>query len=604
MERSFRRAGVVFLLLGMPASASALSLSQVSTSQPHPGITLEQYRTSGPAADVWVARVDLCASGVSVEATGAPSSLSTAASFGSGAGLQLAINGDFYKTGPVRVYGRAVSEGVAWPAVQTGIDPSYSGEWFYERFGWIAVGHDRVDLTHTEWVKNNQSTASGWAPDEVAATPPPGTLALVSGFPELVVDGQPHTCSDPTDACFPDRGDMQARHPRSAMGLTQDRTTMLFVVVDGRTPQSSGMYGSELADLMGQLGAWEAFNLDGGGSSQMWIDGLGTVNDARGNNLGNGVRGVANHWGVRATGIGRPGHCPMQPPCDTIPAGGKTMEEEGDCFRTFGPGQYWREESAGHGGHLYWTNAWSTDRPSNWAWWQLHFEEAGTYEIEIYADPTFSVWNAARYLVLAGGQQTELLVDQGAASGWTSLGEFDFAAGGDQFVAVYDDASGTVPADQHIVADALRVTRLGPWCGDGTCGPEEGCESCPADCPPVDEIPNNAEDDDCDGETDEPADVPDASTSTGTDAGEADAGVEGDGGRPADGGPPLADGGPGATGEGEDGGCRCVTDRAGLGFARPIFLLLVFLLLVRPARLRSSERRRASEGRSHRPSPG
>lgn len=78
---------------------------------------------------------------------------------------------------------------------------------------------------------------------------PSGTIALVSGFPELVIAGQTYTCSSPraTD-CFPDRSDIRERHPRTAMGLSEDRRTFILAVVDGRdSPASVGMYGAELA---------------------------------------------------------------------------------------------------------------------------------------------------------------------------------------------------------------------------------------------------------------------------------------------------------------------------------------------------------------------
>jgi hypothetical protein len=50
---------------------------------------------------------------------------------------------------------------------------------------------------------------------------------------------------------------------------------MLLVVVDGRQPgYSVGMTLQELANLMASLGAQNAINLDGGGSSAMWVNGL------------------------------------------------------------------------------------------------------------------------------------------------------------------------------------------------------------------------------------------------------------------------------------------------------------------------------------------
>jgi hypothetical protein len=457
----------------LPATAQAVTLDLQASTTPHPGITLSDYRSASPAADVWVASVDLCENGIAIEASKADTSLSTTASWATGQGLQLGVNGDFFRTGPVRVYGDAVGNGISWPLNQTGLDDAYNSEWYHNDYGWLAFGHDRVYFTHTKWTKNNVDTNTGWAPNTVAPSVPLGTLSLVSGFSQLVVDGIPHTCTNPADGCFPDRSDMDDRHPRTAMGLSQDGQTLFLVVVDGRTTQSAGMRGAELAELMGQLGAHQAINLDGGGSTQMWVQGQGTVN----NPSDGSARSVANHWGVRATGSGRPAHCPTAPPCAIIPPEGGTLDEEGACFRAFGPSQWWREESAGEGGHLFWTNAWNTDTPSNWAWYQLHFEEAGSYELEFYADPSFSVFPQTNTLVVAGGQENWLTVDQGAANGWTALGTFDFVAGGDQFLAIYDDGS-NVGSGQHIVADDIRLTRLdAPNPPDaGTPAPDSGLE--------------------------------------------------------------------------------------------------------------------------------
>lgn len=79
-----------------------------------------------------------------------------------------------------------------------------------------------------------------------------------------------------------------------------------------------------------------------------------------------------------------------------------------------------------------------------------------------------------------------------------------FEAGGDQYVAVYDDASFAVSNGQHIPADGLRVTRVGSWCGDGTCDTNESCSTCPDDYDLTQEIPDNGVDDDCDGDSIEP----------------------------------------------------------------------------------------------------
>jgi hypothetical protein len=74
-----------------------------------------------------------------------------------------------------------------------------------------------------------------------------------------------------------------------------------------------------------------------------------------------------------------------------------------------------------------------------WAWWSLTMAQAGEYRVEVYVDPAWEGFDRAHYVGQAAGRQDEGWVEQGAVSGWVTLGEWDFAAGGDQFVAVYDD---------------------------------------------------------------------------------------------------------------------------------------------------------------------
>lgn len=63
-----------------------------------------------------------------------------------------------------------------------------------------------------------------------------------------------------------------SRAPRTAVGI--DRFgNLILVVVDGRQTDSRGLTIPEMADLMDQLGAFQAVNLDGGGSSSMVLNG-------------------------------------------------------------------------------------------------------------------------------------------------------------------------------------------------------------------------------------------------------------------------------------------------------------------------------------------
>jgi len=62
------------------------------------------------------------------------------------------------------------------------------------------------------------------------------------------------------------------RHPRTAVGRKADGTVVLLVV-DGRAAESAGMSIPELQQTMRWLGCVDAINLDGGGSSAMYVRG-------------------------------------------------------------------------------------------------------------------------------------------------------------------------------------------------------------------------------------------------------------------------------------------------------------------------------------------
>ena len=64
----------------------------------------------------------------------------------------------------------------------------------------------------------------------------------------------------------------EVRHPRTAVGLSQDSKKFVWIVVDGRQKgYREGVSEEELANLLLESGCSEGINLDGGGSSSMWI---------------------------------------------------------------------------------------------------------------------------------------------------------------------------------------------------------------------------------------------------------------------------------------------------------------------------------------------
>lgn len=299
MHPTTRVLAIGTIIVGLTDPASAAD----SWTDPAPGIRLLKRTTTGPNQRIHAAYTSLCTSGIRVDARSPQATRITTQAWGSAMGATLAVNGDFYRTDRTipTVYGDAAGQGIRWPIAQTGRSSEFANEWYYGDYGWIAFGDGWVEYNHSGYVKDRAAAlgiTQGYLAGKRTTAIPAGTLALVSGFPELVVEGTRRTS-------FPERGDCADRHPRTAMGLTEDRSELILVTVDGRSTSAAGMTCAELATLMKGLGAYTAFNLDGGGSTQMYVAGRGTINVPSDGT----PRAVANHWGVFAEDTTAPRSC-------------------------------------------------------------------------------------------------------------------------------------------------------------------------------------------------------------------------------------------------------------------------------------------------------
>jgi hypothetical protein len=97
-------------------------------------------------------------------------------------------------------------------------------------------------------------------------------VMIIGGWPRIVRDGANVAGDAPTVEGTISRN-AEARHARTSVGFSRDSTTLYLLTVDGRSAKSVGMTLVELADLMRRVGAWQAMNFDGGGSTTMVIDG-------------------------------------------------------------------------------------------------------------------------------------------------------------------------------------------------------------------------------------------------------------------------------------------------------------------------------------------
>lgn len=94
-----------------------------------------------------------------------------------------------------------------------------------------------------------------------------GVNHIISGGPYLVKHGEIFV--DMTEQKLASIG---GRNPRSAIGYTADNN-LIIVAVDGRENSSVGITLTELANFMKSIGCVNAMNLDGGGSTVLYVNG-------------------------------------------------------------------------------------------------------------------------------------------------------------------------------------------------------------------------------------------------------------------------------------------------------------------------------------------
>ncbi|MFH1538477.1 MAG: phosphodiester glycosidase family protein [bacterium] len=119
----------------------------------------------------------------------------------------------------------------------------------------------------------------------------PDIGGIVEGFsagPLLVEDGARKTSL--VEDFTISSGIVSDRNPRTAVGVTGNGR-MIFIVVEGRSVWSAGLFLDEVAELLVERGAKTGMNLDGGGSSEIYAGGkiLNRLSDGKERSLSNAI---------------------------------------------------------------------------------------------------------------------------------------------------------------------------------------------------------------------------------------------------------------------------------------------------------------------------
>lgn len=231
MNRSITLALLSLSLLAASASADWSTVA--------PGVQYQHYRQG--AMDIHVSRVDLSSEAIRVIVTKESEEGLRVSDFAKKNNAVVAINGDYFDKN-MRPVGLAVGSCGPWTDSH---DTS--------REGVVAVGGAQAAI---------------YTQSAVMDPPEPWITAAISGWPMLVRD-----CHALTSAELPGSDAFtRAPHARTAVGVSSDGKTLYLVVADGRRADAPGLTLGQLGAFMQQeLGVCSAINLDGGGSTAMWV---------------------------------------------------------------------------------------------------------------------------------------------------------------------------------------------------------------------------------------------------------------------------------------------------------------------------------------------
>jgi hypothetical protein len=235
--------GALFL-----ATAPVAAQPRDTWTQPNAGVRYLRREAPGPVT-LYATVVDLGVEGVRIESTDYDARWQSVSEFAAGGEYAIAINGGFWDTF-AQARGVTAGHGRRWPS---GTDDE-------------EVGFFAITSAHRAWIS---------PPEQVVESVPAARLSeAVSGRPMLVRAGRLDQAS------LDEHPGTHQRHPRTAVGVSRDGRTVILIVVDGRQPHSRGMSLIDLANTFIELGAHQALNLDGGGSSAMFVREAGGIVNA------------------------------------------------------------------------------------------------------------------------------------------------------------------------------------------------------------------------------------------------------------------------------------------------------------------------------------
>ncbi len=234
------------------------SLAAETQTTPFSGVT-HIHRTGvivgGATQDYHVVLVDLKEPTLRMAVSAQADRNRTTSALGRLNGAKLAVNGSFFAFNDREPCGVTQAASSYWTNAYSGCNAA------------IAFGANNEVAT-----VNMTGRAAGPFPAPVSSF----AVEAVSGKPWMIRAGLP-------TGPWTDPSHINNREPRTAVGHAGGGATLILLVVDGRRTGAAGMLGNDMVTVFAEFGADDAVNLDGGGSTALWIpDESGVVNTPSG----------------------------------------------------------------------------------------------------------------------------------------------------------------------------------------------------------------------------------------------------------------------------------------------------------------------------------
>ncbi len=424
--------------------------------------SIRAFESTTAGSEAWYIRADLSDMDWEVVAALSDESTETVASFADDANALVAINGGYYSGGQsfslVRQGGQTLVSNIA--------ALNRSGVTFYPTRG--AFGLDARRVPDVAWVYNvngveraydvpNDNREGQTPPPQPDANAPAGSRTwnvstAIGGGPVLVENGAVRLTWE-EEVFFGGSGvDLTSSRARTAVGYDADGHMLLFVAAE-----NPGLTLRQLAEVMIGIGAVEAVNLDGGGSSNMI---------AGGTDLYTTSRPVRSAFMIVGEGGGDGGGDGEGVVVDT---GDAEYSETGGWFASANTPFYGKTPArllqVGEEGRA----VFAFD----------NLTEAGTYALQAWWVPGQNRATDTPYTIYtASGEQT-VRVDQSDFDGsgvWNSLATVELAPG-DSVVVTTEATVGS--AATFVVVDAVRAVPLSTPSVEGRQAPSFGLRVSP-----------------------------------------------------------------------------------------------------------------------------